>query len=55
MPIGTEWVLAGPLPARDAARARARLRKYIDLRIAFYRTRNAEELRQISSACEPDR
>jgi hypothetical protein len=47
--IGTEWVRAGLLPATDAARVRAQLRKYTDLRIAFYRTRNAEELRQINA------
>ena len=39
--------LSGCEPARCLLgmwRPRARLRKYIDLRIAFYRTRNAEEL-----------
>jgi len=46
--IGTEWVRAGLLPATDAARVRAQLRRYTDLRIAFYRTRDADELQQIN-------
>ena len=35
--IGTEYVRAGLLPAADAAAVRAQLRKYLDLRISFYR------------------
>ena len=38
--IGTEYVRADLLPAGDAAAVRAKLRKYPDLRIEFYRTRN---------------
>jgi hypothetical protein len=33
--IGTEFVRAGLLPASDAARVRAQLAKYLDLRIEF--------------------
>jgi hypothetical protein len=47
--IGTEWVRAGLLPAPDAAHVRAQLRRYTDLRIAFYRTRHDIELQQISA------
>jgi hypothetical protein len=36
--IGTEYLRAGLLPADNAARMRDLLRKYIDLRIAFYET-----------------
>ena len=44
--IGTEYVRVGLLPASDAARVRAQLRKYLNLRILFYRTRSQDELRQ---------
>src|ERR1035441_6314968 len=37
--IGTELVRAGLLPASDAATIRTQLRKYTELRIAFYRAR----------------
>ncbi|HME58549.1 MAG TPA: hypothetical protein VKF63_09430, partial [Terracidiphilus sp.] len=47
--IGTEYVRAGLLPASDAATVRAQLRKYTELRIAFYRTRHHEELEQIDA------
>jgi hypothetical protein len=47
--IGTEWVRAGLLPAPDAARVRTQLRRYTDLRIAFYRTRNSSELQQVNA------
>src|SRR5664279_6044266 len=47
--IGTEYVRVGMLPASDAAVVRAQLRKYTELRIAFYRTRNHEELQQIDA------
>jgi hypothetical protein len=40
--IGTEYVRAGLLPPGDAARVRDQLRRYTDLRIAFYRTRGSE-------------
>ncbi len=47
--IGTEYVRAGLLPAGDAAVVRAQLRKYLELRIAFYRTRRGSELDQINA------
>jgi len=47
--IGTEYVRAGLLPAGDAAAIRSQLRKYTELRIAFYQTRHYEELRQIDA------
>ncbi len=46
--IGTEYVRAGLLPAGDAATIRSQLRKYTELRIAFYRTRHFEDLQQIN-------
>jgi hypothetical protein len=49
MRIGTEWVRAGLLAASDAARVRAQRRRYTDLRISFYRTRDASELPQINA------
>ena len=47
--IGTEYVRAGLLPASDAATIRAQLRKYTDLRIRFYRTRDHDDLMQIDA------
>jgi len=47
--IGTEYVRAGLLPATDSTAVRAQLRKYLDLRILFYRTRNQSELQQINA------
>ena len=47
--IGTEYVRTGLLPAADAAVVRAQLRKYLDLRIRFYRTRKQTELEQIDA------
>jgi hypothetical protein len=47
--IGTEYVRAGLLPVSDAARVRAQLAKYLDLRISFYRTRNQPELQRINA------
>lgn len=47
--IGTEYVRAGLLPLADAAQVRVLLKKYTDLRISFYRTRNDEELQQINA------
>lgn len=48
--IGTEYVRAGLLPSADAAAVRVQLRKYLDLRILFYRTRNQRELEQIDAS-----
>ena len=47
--IGTEYVRAGLLPLADAAQVRVLLKKYTDLRISFYRTRNDQELQQINA------
>ena len=47
--IGTEFVRADLIPASEAAAVRAELRRYLDLRILFYRTRDEIELRQISA------
>ena len=47
--IGTEFVRAGLLPAADAALVRDHLRKYLALRIASYRTRDAEELQRVNA------
>jgi len=44
--IGTEYFRAGLLPAEDATGVRAQLKKYIELRLVFYRTRNKQELQQ---------
>ncbi len=47
--IGTEFVRAGLLPAPEAARVRAQLAKYLDLRVEFYRTRDRPELQKINA------
>ena len=47
--IGTEYVRAGLLPASDAVRVRAQLAQYLDLRIAFYRTRAQSDLQKINA------
>jgi hypothetical protein len=47
--IGTEYVRAGLLPASDAATIRTQLRKYTELRIAFYRARLDGDLPQIDA------
>jgi hypothetical protein len=46
--IGTEYVRADLLPAASAAAVRAQLRRYLDLRIAFYLTRRGSELERIT-------
>ena len=46
--IGTEFLRADLLPAADAAKVKALLRDYTEQRIAFYRTRDQEEYRQIT-------
>jgi predicted membrane protein len=48
--IGTEYVRAALLPAADAARVRALLVEYLDQRVLFYETRDADKLRQIDNA-----
>jgi hypothetical protein len=47
--IGTEYVRADLLPAAAADRVRVLLRSYVQQRILFYRTRDAQELRQINA------
>ena len=47
--IGTEYVRAGLLPDANAAGVRTLLRKYLALRISFYRTRDERELQQINA------
>ncbi len=46
--IGTEYVRADLLPASDAAKVRALLRKYVDQRVLFYMERDKEQVRQIN-------
>jgi hypothetical protein len=47
--IGTELVRAGLLPAADAAKVRALLRKYLDLRVTFYQTRDQAQLGEVNT------
>jgi hypothetical protein len=47
--IGTEYVRAGLVPGANAAGVRTLLRKYLALRISFYRTRVPRELQQINA------
>ncbi|MCC6195532.1 MAG: hypothetical protein IT518_13800 [Burkholderiales bacterium] len=47
--IGTAYLRMDFLPATDAAKARALLREYTGQRIAFYATRNAQELEAIGA------
>src|SRR5262245_30765263 len=48
--IGTEYLRADFLPAEAAAKVRELLRKYTDLRIAFYVAPNAREVGAIDAA-----
>ena len=47
--IGTEYVRVDVLPAADAAKARDLLKKYLDQRILFYKSRDKNELLQINA------
>ena len=47
--IGTEYVRADLLPAADAARVHALLRKYLDERVLFYMAHDGQELQQINA------
>ncbi|MGA9967522.1 MAG: hypothetical protein WBQ10_20155 [Terriglobales bacterium] len=47
--IGTEYVRAGLVPGPNAATLRTLLRKYLDLRISFYRTRETRDLRRVNA------
>jgi hypothetical protein len=48
--IGTEYVRADLLPAPDAAKVRRLLASYLDLRVAFYVTRDEGKLEQVNAA-----
>jgi hypothetical protein len=48
--IGTEYLRADLLPAADAERIRALLRKYTDQRILFYTTRDAGQVASIDAS-----
>jgi len=48
--IGTEYVRADLLPTAEAARVRALLVNYLDLRVLFYKTPDGDQLRQINNA-----
>jgi hypothetical protein len=47
--IGTEYLRADLLGAAGAAKARAQLAQYLQLRIDYYKTRNAHELDTLNS------
>jgi hypothetical protein len=47
--IGTEYVRADLLPARDVARVHSLLKKYVDQRILFYTTRDQQRLAKIDA------
>jgi hypothetical protein len=47
--IGTEYVRADLLPSAEAARVRELLTGYLDQRVLFYTTRDAQQLRQIDT------
>jgi hypothetical protein len=47
--IGTEYVRADILPPEEAAATRKLLRSYLDQRLLFYGTRDAQQLRQIDA------
>jgi hypothetical protein len=50
--IGTEYLRADLLPAADAAKVRGLLKQYLDQRMLYYRSRDAEQLRQIKTDTE---
>jgi len=47
--IGTEYLRADLLPAAEAAKVRALLRKYLDRRVAFYVVRDSDQLAEINA------
>lgn len=47
--IGTEYLRADLLPAADAAKVRGLLKQYLDQRILYYLSRDAEHLSQIKT------
>ena len=48
--IGTEYVRIGLMPTADAARTRKLLKSYLDQRVLFYTTRDADALDRINVA-----
>ena len=46
--IGTEYVRAGLLPGQEASRVRDLLKKYVDLRVEFYTTRDRGKLAKVN-------
>src|SRR5579862_7982101 len=48
--IGTEYVRTDLLPATDAAKVKALLKEYTDLRVQWYREQNADDVRQTDKA-----
>ena len=47
--IGTEYVRVELLPAANAAKARALLKRYLDERILYYSTRDLDDVREIDA------
>jgi hypothetical protein len=47
--IGTEYLRADLLPTADAAKVRALLKTYLEQRMLFYTTRDAQALREINA------
>jgi len=47
--IGTEYLRAGLLPAKDVARVRELLKKYVDQRVSFYETRDPHGLAKVDA------
>jgi hypothetical protein len=47
--IGTEYVRVGLLPSAEAGPLQAQLKKYTDLRIEFYKTRDRDELQRVNA------
>jgi hypothetical protein len=47
--VGTEYVRADLLPAKDASKVRELLRKYTDQRVLFYTTRDQQRIAKISA------
>lgn len=47
--IGTEYVRSDLLPGSDLAEVRELLRNYVDQRVLFYTTRDAQQLRQLNT------
>ena len=47
--IGTEYLRADVLPSLDGAKVRALLKRYLDRRVLFYKTRDQQQLRQIDT------